>query len=151
MFKKIIFILSMMTFIYSAVLSAYAKDKNQCTPIEKIAIDMGYVVSKLPKNTLELLKDGRFIYAEIDYDFCSVTLVSKIDNTNPEKINYIYSWNNKKGYLGKATFSDENIYFEQTMILANAPEELIAMQMIIYEVEVQKFYMNIKKINKIKI
>ena len=121
-----------------------------CT-IEKIAIDMGYVVSKLPKNTLELLKDGRFIYAEIDYDFCSVTLVSKIDNTNPEKINYIYSWNNKKGYLGKATYSDENIYFEQTMILANAPEELIAMQMIIYEVEVQKFYMNIKKINKIKI
>ncbi len=120
-----------------------------CIDIKKVAIDMGYNVSKLKNDALELIKNGKYIYAEIDEQFCSVTLVSKISKTTSDKIKSLQVWNNKKGMIGKGVYSENNIYFEQTMLLLNAPEELISMQFIIYEVEVYKFYqsLNIRKFN----
>ena len=111
---------------------------------------MGFNVSKLSNNTLELVKDGKYIYAELDIDFCSVTLVSKLCKRSTDKINLLQLWNNKKGMVGKGLYSEQNIFFEQTIIIANAPEELIAMQIIIYEVELQKFFQSLK-VNKVKI
>ena len=110
---------------------------------------MGYKVSKMNNKNLELIKDGKYTYAEIDKEFCSVTLVSKISKTTSDKIKSLQVWNNKKGMIGKGVYSENNIYFEQTMLLLNAPEELISMQFIIYEVEVYKFYqsLNIRKFN----
>ena len=73
----------------------------------------------------------------------------KISKTTSDKIKSLQIWNNKKGMIGKGVYSENNIYFEQTMLLLNAPEELISMQFIIYEVEVYKFYqsLNIRKFN----
>ncbi len=120
-----------------------------CIDIKKVAIDMGYNVSKLKNDSLELIKNGKYIYAEIDEQFCSVTLVSKISKISDDKIKSLQVWNNKTGMVGKGVYSKNNIYFEQTMLLLNAPEELISMQFIIYEVEVQKFNqsINIRKFN----
>ena len=151
MLRKLLLFTTILTIICNPILSAYSNEEPQCTPIEKVAIDMGYKVSKLQNEALELIKDGRYIYAEIDSNFCSVTLVSMIDKVNTENINFLQSWNNKKGLIGKGVYSEKNIYFEQTMLLANAPEELVAMQIIVYEVEVQKFYQSIKKVNKLNI
>ena len=55
--------------------------------------------------------------AELDKDFCSVTLVSKITKTTSDKIKSLQVWNNKQGMIGKGVYSKNNIYFEQTMLL----------------------------------
>ena len=151
MLRNILLFIAILNIICNPILSAYSKEEPQCTPIEKVAIDMGYKVSKLQNKALELNRDGRYIYVEIDNNFCSVTLVSRIDKVNTENINFLQSWNNKKGLIGKGVYSEKNIFFELTMLLANAPEELIAMQIIVYEVEVQKFFQSIKNINKLNI
>ena len=147
MLKKIIFFI----IIISINTNSFAANKSDynCAEIEKVAMDMGYKVSKMKNKNLELIKDGKYTYAEIDNEFCSVTLVSKISKTTSDKIKSLQVWNNKKGMIGKGVYSENNIYFEQTMLLLNAPEELISMQFIIYEVEVYKFYqsLNIRKFN----
>ena len=147
MLKKIIFFI----IIISINTNSFAANKSDynCADIEKVAMDMGYKVSKMNNKNLELIKDGKYTYAEIDKEFCSVTLVSKISKTTSDKIKSLQVWNNKKGMIGKGVYSENNIYFEQTMLLLNAPEELISMQFIIYEVEVYKFYqsLNIRKFN----
>ena len=147
MLKKIIFFI----IIISINTNSFAANKSDynCAEIEKVAMDMGYKVSKMNNKNLELIKDGKYTYAEIDKEFCSVTLVSKISKTTSDKIKSLQVWNNKKGMIGKGVYSENNIYFEQTMLLLNAPEELISMQFIIYEVEVYKFYqsLNIRKFN----
>tara|TARA_B100000401_G_C52305816_1_gene484888 strand:- start:131 stop:577 length:447 start_codon:yes stop_codon:yes gene_type:complete len=147
MLKIIIFFI----IIFSINTNSFAANKSDynCSEIEKVAMDMGYKVSKMKNKNLELIKDGKYTYAEIDKEFCSVTLVSKISKTTSDKIKSLQVWNNKKGMIGKGVYSENNIYFEQTMLLLNAPEELISMQFIIYEVEVYKFYqsLNIRKFN----
>ena len=147
MLKIIIFFI----IIISINTNSFAANKSDynCAEIEKVAMDMGYKVSKMNNKNLELIKDGKYTYAEIDKEFCSVTLVSKISKTTSDKIKSLQVWNNKKGMIGKGVYSENNIYFEQTMLLLNAPEELISMQFIIYEVEVYKFYqsLNIRKFN----
>ena len=72
-----------------------------CIDIKKVAIDMGYNVSKLKNDSLELIKNGKYIYAEIDEQFCSVTLVSKISEISDDKIKSLQVWNNKTGMVGE--------------------------------------------------
>ena len=68
--------------------NSFAENKidYNCIEIEKVAKDMGYNVSKLNNEKLELIKDGKYTYAELDKDFCSVTLVSKITKATSDKI-----------------------------------------------------------------
>jgi len=148
MFKNISLILIIIILINTNSFAENKIDYN-CIEIEKVAKDMGYNVAKLNNEKLELIKDGKYTYAELDKDFCSVTLVSKITKTTSDKIKSLQVWNNKQGMIGKGVYSKNNIYFEQTMLLLNAPKELISAQFIIYEVEVHNFYqsLNINKIN----
>ena len=84
MLKIIIFFI----IIFSINTNSFAANKSDynCSEIEKVAMDMGYKVSQMKNKNLELIKDGKYTYAEIDNEFCSVTLVSKISKTTSDKI-----------------------------------------------------------------
>ena len=149
--KFFITITLILTFIYYPNITLFSKEIYTCTPIEKVAVDLGYKVSKITNESYELIRKNKYIYAEIDNDICEVILIAKIEKVNPENIYFLQKWNNQKGLIGRAVHSKKDIFLEQTMFLVDAPDNLVALQMAMFEVNVEKFYDGIAKIKKYKI
>tara|TARA_E500000178_G_C16478559_1_gene512024 strand:+ start:95 stop:559 length:465 start_codon:yes stop_codon:yes gene_type:complete len=150
MFRYLIFLVIIYNFS-NTILHAEEYDSYECTSFKNVAIDMGYTVTRLSIYQLMLKKDAGSFVAEIDKEYCIVTLVSKMSKNSPDKITILQDWNNYKRSYGKGIYTEKYIYFIEKFFTVNAPEELIAMQLVLYEVHADKFYNSIRDMEKTKI
>ena len=150
MIKNILTIFIILQFFQSLITPTFAFEINECPSVKYVAKDLGYNVSKHDKDVYKLSKEGAVFFAEVDKEFCTVTFIANVFDSSEVLIDEIISWNNSQK-LGKGVYDKNNIYFEHFLILAEATDELLALNIFVYGAALSDFHDHLSEIEKVKI
>ena len=149
MFRKLFKISITIMFTILSISTSNAYEYDECPSVKYVAKDLGYSVKKYDKGIYELSKGKALFYAEIDREFCTVNFIANVFDVSENMIAEITEWNNK-GKLGKGVFDENNIYFEYFILLAEASDKLLALNIAIYDAALEDFHKHFSEIQKVR-
>ena len=145
--RILLFIPTVFLLLFLMVPEAYSDDSNiNCAGINKIAQTLSYEINSVDDHLIEVVTDEGSIYLEENTSACSYVLFLVIDNGAAiADLDFVNKQNvdNRFGFL---TLQDENLVFENHVLMPYENEFLFKVYFLMFKIEADKVNANLKEI-----